>query len=396
MSVSIILGDVHLGKGVSIGKSGLGTSLNSRIVDQVNLLDWVTDRAIELNAGKIIVTGDVFEDPKPHPTLIKLFVSWLKRCEANDISVHILYGNHDFLRSGQFSASALDIIAEAEINNVFVYNSINTIHDDGISFTLVPFRDRRSFNVESHAEALTLLQEKLVFEAAEIPVESKKILIGHLTIEGSLYVGDELDDISNELFCPPSMFGAYDYTWMGHIHKPQVLSIEPYVAHVGSMDISDFGESDHDKVIIIVDSNLPQVFKEEVIPTRKLEKLSITIPKEEENPTQYVKDYISKVKIQKNSMVKVEVIFSTSEQPSIKRSEIEESLQQAGVFHVCGFNESKKISLIKKKTDAISGTIDESAAIRLYADLTIDEKSRDAFIALAEDVVRQQKAEDKS
>ncbi len=50
MSTAIILGDPHVGKGTNIGKSGIGSSLNSRIVDQLNLLDWTLDRALEHHA----------------------------------------------------------------------------------------------------------------------------------------------------------------------------------------------------------------------------------------------------------------------------------------------------------------------------------------------------------
>ena len=74
MSNIIILGDPHLGKGVSLGKVGLGSALNSRIVDQSYLLDWTLDQCLEYNASYIIITGDIFEDPKPHPSLITLFL----------------------------------------------------------------------------------------------------------------------------------------------------------------------------------------------------------------------------------------------------------------------------------------------------------------------------------
>ena len=40
MGKVILLGDPHLGKGTGIGKTGIGSNLNSRIADQLNLLDW--------------------------------------------------------------------------------------------------------------------------------------------------------------------------------------------------------------------------------------------------------------------------------------------------------------------------------------------------------------------
>src|SRR5271170_2080291 len=98
MSKVIILGDPHIGKGVSIGKVTLGSTLNSRVVDQISLLDHVLDRAIDLSADHIIITGDTFEDPKPHPSLLAIFVAWLKKCQVHGVYVHIILGNHDILR----------------------------------------------------------------------------------------------------------------------------------------------------------------------------------------------------------------------------------------------------------------------------------------------------------
>src|SRR5277367_80980 len=102
MSATIVLGDVHLGKGVSIGKPGIGSALNSRIADQFNILEWTFERALEFSATNIIITGDIFEDPKPNSNVVAMFISWLKRCTDTDIDIHIVAGNHDILRSGQF------------------------------------------------------------------------------------------------------------------------------------------------------------------------------------------------------------------------------------------------------------------------------------------------------
>src|SRR5271168_2829929 len=107
---AIILGDVHLGRSLTLGKVGIGSSLNSRVADQLKLLEWTLERAIEHSADHIIITGDVFEEPKPHPSLIAMFISWLKTCQAHHIHVHIILGNHDMFRSGSVLSSSLDII----------------------------------------------------------------------------------------------------------------------------------------------------------------------------------------------------------------------------------------------------------------------------------------------
>lgn len=399
MSFAIILGDVHLGKGVAIGRAGIGANLNSRIADQSNLLDWTLDQAVERSIDNIIITGDIFEEPKPHPTLITLFLAWLKKCQAYDVQVHIILGNHDMLRSGTVFTSSLDIISEVDLDNVSVYKNIDTIIIDYTAFTLMPFRDRKSFSVSANTDAITLLRDSLVYELAGIPMTYKKMLVGHLSIEGSIPVGDEIDDITNELFCPLDMFEGYDCVWMGHVHKPQVMKKNnPHIAHVGSMDISNFGETDHKKHIVIVDCmSSDHHFEIEYLPTRPLRKFSITVPKDTEDTTSYVIDEIKKSNLDlTRSIARVEVSLAVPELKSINKSIIEKYLTDNGTFNVTGITESKKAVLLKKKVSStIDSKMDVVPAIKAFAEAHIDASLREAFIELAVEINNIHRAEAK-
>ncbi len=398
MSHAIILGDVHLGKGINIGKTGVGANLNSRVADQLNLLDWTLDQAVERHAGHIIITGDVFEDPKPHPSLITMFIAWLKKCQAYDVHVHIILGNHDMLRTGMVFTSSLDIINEMDLDGIDVYKDINTIYIGSTAVTMMPFRDRKSFSCNSNAEALALLRDTLVYELASAPVTYKKVLVGHLAIEGSIPIGDEIDDMANELFCPLDMFNGYDYVWMGHVHKPQVMKKgNPYIAHVGSMDISNFGETDHKKYIVIVDCETDNKFEIEYIPTRPLKKVVVSVPKDTDDPTQYVIDQIKKETQDFNrSIVKVEVALTAPELKSVNKASIEKYLTEQGVFNVTNISESKKVALIKKDaSNTIDTKMDVASAIKTYAQTYVDASQRDDFVSLAMDIYNMHKAEAK-
>lgn len=392
MSATILLGDPHLGKGLSIGRSGIGSALNSRIVDQCNILEWVLVQAIEHMAGNIIITGDIFEDPKPHPMIISLFVSWLKKCTDNDIDVHIIAGNHDVLRSGQFYMSALDIVSSADMDGVYVYKHISTLNTSGASFTLLPFRDRRSLNIESNASAVDALASKIPYELAGIDLSNAKIVVGHLAIEGSIPVGDEIDDKLNELYCPISMFKGYDYVWMGHVHKPQIMSKSPFVAHIGSMDISDFSETDHKKVIVVFDPDNSTPYKYLEIPTRPLNQISISVPASVKDTTNYVINEINnKYKNLSKSIVRLNVSFDSTDVINVDRSVVEKTLIDLGAFHISRINEERKVTPIKKSsaTESIDSTVNESTAIKMWADSNIDPEIKDEFIALANQVVRE-------
>ena len=392
---AIILGDPHLGKNTNLGKIGLGATLNSRVIDQVNLLNWTLEQAIEHYIQDIIITGDIFEEPRPHPSLISLLVDWLKKCETNNINVHIIIGNHDIFRTGNYYTSPLDIITYCELQNVKVYNEITTIYLDDVAFTLIPFRDRKSFNTNSNVEALSILDNQLVYEAASIPLTYTKVVVGHLALEGSIPVGDEIDDLSNELMCPLDMFHSYDYVWMGHVHKPQVLQKsspnKPYIAHIGSMDISNFGETDQEKQIIIFNSDQAPFFQYQVIPTRPLKKIIISIPKETHDTTQFV---INELKQSSNlinkSILRLEIHLTSSELLSVDRTIIEKTLYQMGVHSVSAISESKKLMPLKKEGQQnLEMSMNTISAIKTYATVMIDKSQQNNFIKLALEIYDQ-------
>ena len=397
MTTAIILGDVHLGKGTNIGKGGIGSNLNSRIVDQINLLDWTLDRAIEHHSDHIIITGDIFEDPKPHPSLIVLFISWLKKCQVHDINVHIIVGNHDILRTGHVHTSSLDIISEAELEKIHVYKDMDTIIIGTTAFTLVPFRDRKSFSVGSNADAIALVRDSLVYELAIIPTTYRKVLVGHLAIEGSIPIGDEIDDLTNELFCPLDMFTGYDYVWMGHVHKPQVMKKKsPYIAHIGSMDISNFGETDHKKHIVIFNCAEDNGWSIEYLPTRPLQKITVSVPKDTADPTAYVLGEIKKAGVQDKAIVRVDIALTSPDLKSVNKSAVEKYLTGQGAFNVNAISEARKVNLIKKDNSVnIDSKMDVPAAIKTYAQTYIEDATRSNFIELAMEIYGIYKTEGK-
>ena len=259
---------------------------------------------------------------------------------------------------------------------------------------MVPFKDRKSLGSNSNAAALTIIKDSLIYELASIPVTYRKILVGHLAIEGSIPIGDEIDDINNELFCPLGMFKGYDNVWMGHVHKPQVMSRSPFISHIGSMDISNFGETDQKKHIVIFDCDSGE-FSNLDIPTRPLKKISISVPKTEKNTTEYIIKELKKLNdVFDRAIVRVEVNLESFDLKSINKFDIEKFLVSKGAFSIAGISESKKISVIKKDINNILDTkMDMTLAIKTYATTYIDEKMRSDFMILAIDIYNTYKSE---
>ena len=394
MSKTLIVGDVHLGKGVAFGKPGIGNALNSRVADQVRLLNWILDQGIDHQVDRMIITGDIFEDVKPDSQLIVLFLEWLKRCADNNIECHIIAGNHDVRRTGSWYTSILDCIAAVDLANTTVYKNTQTIHTAGACFTLLPFRDRLSLGCSTVDEALVHIEGRLPYELADIPAGCIRVLVGHIALEGSFYTS-ELGDAANELMCPTRIFAGYDYVFMGHVHKPQVLSKTPHIEHVGSIDLSEFSEAGQTKILVLFDPNSTDIFQHIPIPTRPMVRIREEITTGTD-PTEYLLTLLSNLTLT-NALVKLEIKHLDPDGPQLDRERIIEEIQTRGAHYISNFSESRNVAVVPEDKKALlDSTVDPKSAILLYADMLDLGNDQSEFISFCNECVDEHYSKEKS
>jgi DNA repair exonuclease SbcCD nuclease subunit len=386
MSKSIIVGDVHLGKGTNIGKNVVGSMVNSRIEDQFKILNWIYDTAIKNDVHNLIFTGDIFQDTKPDIAVLLLIVEWLKKCSNNNIKCHLIVGNHDLRRTGTNNTSVLDLINGIDFPNIFVYKNLQSLNIGDNFYTFMPFIDRKMMGT-SMPEAIEVLRRQIKEEATKAKDVKKKILIGHMAIDGSMY-SDEIDELSNEIMCPSDMFFDYDYSIFGHVHKPQVMNEKPYVSHIGSMDISDFGETEQEKIIILIDNKLKGGFKEIPVPSRTLKRIRETIPKDED-PTKYIINLLKKNKDFSDSIVKLEISFEDSTAAELDRNKVSELLSTLGVFNIAGFTETRNKLAVNKEKENVESDISPKAAVKVWAESIDDEDVKEQLINFCNEIIEE-------
>jgi DNA repair exonuclease SbcCD nuclease subunit len=324
-------------------------------------------------------------------------MTWLKKCEREGVDVHIIAGNHDIIRTGSYTVSALDIVSSVEMLSAKVYKDVDTIDFDGVSVTLVPYRDTRMYEVQTTVEALDLLKKEFMPQLDTIPQDNKRVLVGHLALEGSIRIGDEIDDELNEIFCPAETFKDWQYTWMGHVHNPQIMhdatDKEPYyVAHIGSMERSDF--SKHEmlgrKFIVLFDSDKsgPAAYEEIDLPNRSIHKVEVTVPKGKDS-TEYVINNLSffhEEKSLSDAIVKLEVKLA-SDVPNVDRQQVTEHLyKEIGSHYICYFSESRIIDTVVVDTDSIiDNSMTPEASINTFWNnvYDLDDTEREECRALA-------------
>jgi len=265
-----VIGDPHFGAAYNLGKTDYVTQLNSRLTDFSDTFNGIIDRFIDLGVKLVVITGDVFETKKPSSAQLNAFSECLKRVTDSGLEVIIVVGNHDQQRN--INTTTVDIYGVLSLPGVSVYQSLD-VHsvDTGnggiLNLILMPYRDRRMVGTETNSEAIEVIRADL--DGVTGDLIGDKFLVGHMMLEKTVS-DDSADEFSiNELILPIDMFDDIDLTVMGHVHKHGVLSKSPSIVYSGSMEKVSFGEKDHNKVTLVVDTDNLSV---EIIdtPTRNL------------------------------------------------------------------------------------------------------------------------------
>jgi len=277
----VILGDPHFGGGYSLGKIDRHSQLNSRLIDHGNTMDHVIDFMVEREASQLVITGDIFEHRRPEASQTAAFSERLARLTDHGIHTHIVVGNHDMVRA--HNTTTVDMLRLLRLPNVHVWSEIDSIYCEdprgkpGINVIFFPFRTRQMLRCVTNVNAVKYLTDRLKYEICGIEHPGPKILVGHFSLQGakSHALSIETHAVS-EIVLPLSVFKELDVTVMGHIHQHQVLSKEPFITHIGSMERTDFGEVNQPKYFLVVDTDSGEAeYKFHPLPIRPLHDLSI-------------------------------------------------------------------------------------------------------------------------
>ena len=241
----------------------LGIDLNSFSLqeDQKFILDEILKIAEEEKVDGIFIAGDIFDRAIAPVEAINTFVDFLTRLQEKNIKVFAISGNHD---SAERLAPGRNFMTGSGIYFSAVYEgSVNciTLNDafGEVNVYLMPFI--RPGLVKHFAE---LKGEEVdfeknpwnqavdyVIEGMNLDVKKRNVLVAHQNIinaepsdsETVIYGG--LDGVS------ASLFADFDYTALGHIHKPQNLAEN--VRYCGTPLKYSLSEKDQKKSVTIVE-----------------------------------------------------------------------------------------------------------------------------------------------
>lgn len=253
--------DLHIGASYHLGDEDAG-GVNFRLRDFEKAGLSAVDAMIAADVRVCVIPGDIFDNPKPTPTEIAVFLRMLERLQDADITVVITPGNHDSPRQvGR--RNAVEIFDDREFyesgrGNVLVVSRPEVLEVHGVAIACLPYPMRAhvaandpefaKLTIDEQNERIVELSLKTLHmlgaEAEQKHARFGSLLMAHGAISGSKVAHTETR-FFREPVLPLSELQGFSFRcqcW-GHLHMPQVLY--PGIAYSGSIEACDFSEGTH-------------------------------------------------------------------------------------------------------------------------------------------------------
>ena len=242
------ISDLHLGK-----------KLNefSMIADQEYILGQILAIIAEEKPNGVLIAGDVYDKTVPSEEAMKLWDDFLIRLAAMKVPVFAISGNHDsairFSNHGKLVDSTgihLSPVYDGEAKCFTLRDGDVTVNIHMLPF-VKPVTVRAVFGneeINDYTDACRVAISRMKIDKSD---SAKNILIAHQFVTGAVRCESEEVSVGGLDNVDASVFDAFDYVALGHIHGKQKIGRET-VRYSGTPLKYSFSEKDHKKSITVV------------------------------------------------------------------------------------------------------------------------------------------------
>ena len=340
--------DVHIGV-ESYGSTDPDTGLSTRLMDFLATFDEVVDFALDNSVDLVLFAGDAYKSRDPSQTHQREFARRIARLSREGVPVFLLVGNHDLPHIAS-RATALDIFPTLSVPNVTIGDRLDTyiVHTatGPLQVVALPWIRRSAFLAREETRSLTIdeinrqLQERvtnlLAWQIQSLDPSLPAILTAHVSLntartssEQSMLLGRDPVLMQSALARP-----ELDYVALGHIHKRQTLSQNPYVVYSGSLERIDFGEENDDKgfCVIDLDTTAPRGqrlvdFRFQPVNARRFLTIEVAVDADED-PTQEALKAIARRRVA-DAIVRVRITMPQEVEAQLRENEVRDALASA-------------------------------------------------------------------
>lgn len=241
------LSDLHIGKRIYEF---------SMADDQRYILNEILSIAEHERAEGVLLAGDIYDKSVPSADAVQILDEFLTGLALKKIKVFAISGNHDCAERIAFGAQLMNR-AGVYLSPVYTGKVQKvTLKDDygEVDIHLLPFLKPSYVRQVYEDEKIETYQDALAaaIEHMEIDLGKRNVLVAHQFVTGAERSESEdiqaggLDNVD------ASLFDAFDYVALGHIHKPQCIGRET-VRYCGTPLKYSFSEAGHEKSVTVVE-----------------------------------------------------------------------------------------------------------------------------------------------
>ena len=241
----------------------LGKSLKNQslIEDQYYILQEFLKLVDAENPDAIVIAGDIYDRSIPPVDAVKLFDEVIFKIVEKKIPVLCISGNHDSAARLNFGSRIFER-SKFFIETLPNENPKNVILNDDfgeVYFSLIPYFTAAEIKNKFALDAEdfdTGAATKICVENArqKIPAGKRSVAVAHLFATGGVTSESERKNVGTIESVDARIFSEYNYTALGHLHKPQTMKKTGHVVrYSGSLLKYSFDEAGYSKGVTLVE-----------------------------------------------------------------------------------------------------------------------------------------------
>lgn len=239
--------DLHLGKRVNE---------YPMLEDQRYILNRFLALVDEVRPDAVALAGDIYDKAQPSNEAVELFDWFLTELAKRKRPIFVISGNHD---SPERIACMSEIVRIADVHLSPVYDGRIepvTLEDERgpVSFYMLPFikpaHVRHCFpdeEIASYTDAM-----RVAIDHMEVDPAARNVLITHQFVTGAERSDSEQITVGGTDNVDASVFDAFDYVALGHIHRPQSMGSDR-IRYAGSPLKYSLSEANHAKSVTLAE-----------------------------------------------------------------------------------------------------------------------------------------------
>lgn len=244
--------DLHIGKVVNEF---------SMLEEQKHVLNQILTIVKEEKADGLILAGDIYDRSVPSAEAVVALDQFLREATKLGIQIFMISGNHDSPERIGFARSILEDKG-LHIEGMIRGNMNPVVMEDEygiLNIYMLPFAKPAIIRHLYQDETIVTCEDgvRKIIEESGIDANNRNLLITHHFVTNTGKPPEQSESESNLLLggaenVDASVFEAFDYVALGHIHGPQRMGRDT-VRYSGSPIKYSFSEVFHKKSVTIVE-----------------------------------------------------------------------------------------------------------------------------------------------